>query len=403
MNTYHIILTLLQNLLFGTNFDRELTPKSHSKQQIQLIFRKGRNYGQQIQESSPLTVVIKNPGNPFPFISGRKNNPFAAIAESFWVLSGQTDIEFLSYYLPRAKDFSDDGTYWRGGYGGRIRNWKGFDQLIHVYELLKQKPDTRQALISIYDPETDSPATSWSKDIPCNNLLHFIIRDGKLNLYVYIRSNDLIWGFSGINLVEWSMLQTVLAKNLGVSVGSYHHFAGSLHIYEHHWETANKIIEKYTTEHEFGFSTKRNIQVTQRELQLDIPFQDMNAIFARFYSWHDELINPESEVTAQKLIQQIRKIAPDSTGFQTYLQLLSCFTLYKQDNAKVFIDLVHQMLVTHPVLACLHYLLRVSKGIFRENVFRHIKGTGNLDRLKAFELFEEKSVEYTSEQRIIVT
>ena len=53
----------------------------------------------------------------------RKASLPAQIAETMWVLAGRNDIEWLSHYLPRAKDFSDDGTTWRAGYGRRLRHF----------------------------------------------------------------------------------------------------------------------------------------------------------------------------------------------------------------------------------------------------------------------------------------
>src|SRR5258708_2348998 len=43
----------------------------------------------------------------------RHNNIFATIAETMWVLAGRDDLAFISHYLRRAPEFSDDGTSWR--------------------------------------------------------------------------------------------------------------------------------------------------------------------------------------------------------------------------------------------------------------------------------------------------
>lgn len=169
-----------------------------------------------------------------------RNASYAAqIAETMWVLAGRNDIGWLSAYLPRAAQFSDDGETWRGGYGPRIRrgHWD-VDQLAHVVQLLQEDPDTRRAVINIYDPETD---TEPGKDIPCNNWLHLLVRDGALHLHVVARSNDLMWGWSGINAFEWSVLLEVVAQLTDHAIGQMTFSISSLHIYEPYWPKAKWI------------------------------------------------------------------------------------------------------------------------------------------------------------------
>ncbi|PDQ34164.1 MAG: hypothetical protein B5766_13125 [Candidatus Lumbricidophila eiseniae] len=49
--------------------------------------------------------------------------------------------------------------------------------------------------------------------------LHFLVRHGRLSLNVALRSNDVLWGFSGINTFEWSVLQEMMAYWVGVEIG----------------------------------------------------------------------------------------------------------------------------------------------------------------------------------------
>lgn len=185
------------------------------------------------------SVTLTNPLDRNIVVAGRRNNVFATIAESMWVLAGRNDIEFLAPYLPRAADFSDDGKTWRAGYGPRLRNWYGTDQLDAVRRLLIDDPTTRRAVMNIFDPALDYAS---SRDIPCTNWLAFSLRDGVLDMSVAIRSNDLFWGFSGINTFQWSVVQEVMAYWIGAKVGSVHYFIGSLHIYDRHFARSQEII-----------------------------------------------------------------------------------------------------------------------------------------------------------------
>ena len=194
--------------------------------------------------------TLRNPLRRYITVPGRNVSLPAQIAETMWLLAGRDDIGWLENYLPRAKDFSDDGVIWRGAYGPRIRRWPAWnvetdethiDQLAHVVKLLQEDPDTRRAIMVIYNPVID---TAPGRDIPCNNWIHFITRDGLLHGHVTIRSNDIIWGWSGINQFEWSALLEIVAGLVGVPVGSLTFSVSSLHVYEHHYERAERIVEE---------------------------------------------------------------------------------------------------------------------------------------------------------------
>src|SRR5579884_2635761 len=145
-------------------------------------------------------IVLEKPQERCLVTPNRYNNIFAAIAETMWVLAGRNDLAFLSRYLPRARDFSDDGQTWRAAYGPRLRNWYGIDQLYENLILMQHELRTRRAVMSTFDPAVDFID---SKDIPCNNWIHWLVRDNHLHMNVAVRSNDIMWGFSGINAFEW--------------------------------------------------------------------------------------------------------------------------------------------------------------------------------------------------------
>lgn len=196
-------------------------------------------------------VHLTNPRNIWMVNPERKHNPIAQIAEVIWVLAGSNSVDWLSKFLPRAIDFSDDGKTWRGGYGPRLFNATGVDdngnnvitnQLDYIIKSLRERQSSRQALFTIWDPSKENTVGS-SKDYPCNIAFQFVIRDNKLYLLSYVRSNDVIWGMSGTNLILWSFLLQTIASILDVEVGSYIHNVGSLHYYDYHKDRADKILE----------------------------------------------------------------------------------------------------------------------------------------------------------------
>lgn len=244
--------------------------------------------GEDTKELIGEAFSIRYPLERFIVLPHRKNNPFAAIAESVWVLAGRNDIAFLRRYLPRAPEFSDDGSTWRAGYGRRLRNWEGVDQVGEVLRVLTANPSSRRAVMSIFDPKVDF---AESRDIPCNNWLHWIVRDGSLDLAVAVRSNDIMWGFSQINTFEWSLLQECMAHWLGARVGRQHWFVSSMHLYERHWEVAEQILSE-------GTRNPNTYALPRRSIRFETPFADIEGQLALWFELESVIRHDPCEADA---------------------------------------------------------------------------------------------------------
>lgn len=207
------------------------------------LIGKGDQFDSRAGKTFELThvgITLTSPQQREIVIPERKANIAAQIVETMWIMSGRNDVAGLLHYLPRAADFSDDGVEWRAGYGPRLRDYHGVDQLDYIVDTLKANPSSRQAVATIWDPTVD---TTPGKDIACNNWLSFSSRHGKLDLMVGIRSNDAMWGWSGINAFEWSTLLELVAVLTGLEIGSLHFATTSFHLYEQHWIKAGRISE----------------------------------------------------------------------------------------------------------------------------------------------------------------
>lgn len=162
-------------------------------------------------------------------------NPAFAFVEVFWILAGRRDSGLLLHWNPRLSRFCGGRAEYHGAYGGRLRSHFGIDQLDRVYHALRANPDTRQAVLEIWDARVDLPdehGIPASEDIPCNVVAMPKVRDGRLDWLQVIRSNDLFLGVPH-NIVQFTSLQEVLAGWLGISLGSYHQVSDSLHVYMH--------------------------------------------------------------------------------------------------------------------------------------------------------------------------
>ena len=96
-----------------------------------------------------------------------------------------------------------------------------------VLEMLRQKPNTRQACISIYDGKEIS---DYAFDTPCTYAIQFTIVNNRLDMCVTMRSNDLWYGFCN-DQYQFASLQELMAFRLDIETGVYYHFAHNMHLY----------------------------------------------------------------------------------------------------------------------------------------------------------------------------
>lgn len=169
--------------------------------------------------------IIQNQGRAFKYEIG------ALEAVS---LVGQFNVpELFTRRIKKFKDFERNGVQW-GSYGVRIHGSLG--QLV---DLLARDPDSRQAVLTVYDSTRD--LNRGEPDIPCTIALQFLLRDGRLNMRVIMRSNDLWLGFP-YDTIQFFALQAAVAAALNVPIGEYVHSVGSLHLYERDFEAASKVM-----------------------------------------------------------------------------------------------------------------------------------------------------------------
>lgn len=203
------------------------------------VQRDSRN-GPVLVAPAPVSTVYMNPVERVMLHPGRDANPFFHLVEALWMLAGRKDLATLTEFVKNMANFSDDGGKTQpGAYGFRWRHQfdyrKGIalDQLQWAVRRLKTDPDDRRVVIQMWDPAADAHAAdNGGKDVPCNLIaLPAIGTDGRLNLTVYNRSNDMVWGAYGANAVHFSVLQEYLAAMIGVPVGQYWQVANNFHAY----------------------------------------------------------------------------------------------------------------------------------------------------------------------------
>lgn len=166
----------------------------------------------------------------------RDANPFFHLFESMWMLAGRNDVDFISRFNPRMAEFSEDGDTQHGAYGFRWREWFAFDQLEHLVQLLRSDPLSRRAVLTMWSPNGDLVSSEGygglsAPDVPCNTQAYFRNVNGALDLTVTARSNDMVWGAYGANIVHFSFLHEYMAAATGLRVGLLYQISNDMHVY----------------------------------------------------------------------------------------------------------------------------------------------------------------------------
>lgn len=215
-----------------------------------------------LEAKFPQTWILTHPTEWALCIPGRRLNPFFALAEVVWMWAGMGGADFISFYNKSITQFLDEGVpYFNAAYGKRVRHW-GYreepfrqlpylissghapesveiDQLKHVIRKLQGDPFTRQAAVCLWDVVKDNYTVS--KDYPCNNMIYFSQRDGKLNMQVVIRSNDLVWG-TPYNMCQFVHLQALMAGSLELKIGTFTVMCANLHFYKNLYPDALESV-----------------------------------------------------------------------------------------------------------------------------------------------------------------
>ena len=173
-----------------------------------------------------------------------------AMAEMLWYLSGSCIIDALLPYAPQYVRFAE-GNRAFGSYGYRWTSDPAYlaesqgsysSQLEAVTHLLRSKPNTRQAVITMWNAgDLPHAILGDHKDLPCTLTWQFLRRDDGLHLITTMRSNDVWLGFPYDVFVNTTILRLV-AMALNVAPVSYTHQVGSMHLYTRNTRAALEAI-----------------------------------------------------------------------------------------------------------------------------------------------------------------
>lgn len=224
--------------------------------------RQSSRAGDVLVAPCPVTTVYERPCERVLLDAKRDANPLFHICEAIWMLAGQSDARWLDRYVHDfSARFAEASGHMHGAYGNR---WRGHfmtnehffgDQLGVIVERLRRDPDDRRVVISMWDAETDLFEADLGvvepKDLPCNLVVaprirrevgpapgtmqsngdYIEIEKQYLDITVFCRSNDIVFGAYGANAVHFSVLQEYLASAIGVQVGRLYQISNNWHGY----------------------------------------------------------------------------------------------------------------------------------------------------------------------------
>jgi len=205
-----------------------------------------------INEMCDVALVIENPLSCLYENEFRSSQLKYISAEFLWYFMGRNDVEYISKYAKFWESIKNDDNTVNSSYGFLLfnnPNEHGLTQYQWALESLLKDKDSRQAILHFNLPIHQ---LYGNKDFVCTVYGIFQIRNNKLNFTIHMRSNDVILGLP-TDIAFFAVLQSQMLAHLKLygdskyqelELGTYTHIANSFHIYEKHFELANKMITK---------------------------------------------------------------------------------------------------------------------------------------------------------------
>jgi thymidylate synthase len=141
-------------------------------------------------------------------------------------------------------------------YGHTLR-YKYGDQVQAALDAFKKKPETFRTVLSLWEPLQ----SMLRDDEPCLVTIHPRVRNGTLDMYAYIRTNEMFRAWPK-NAAGLRYFQAKFAQELSVAVGELTISSGSAHIYDYDWPAVDTYLSK-TKQPMFMFDPKGDWRFTR--------------------------------------------------------------------------------------------------------------------------------------------
>ncbi len=243
----------------------------------------------------------------FPIISLRNTNWKGAIDEIIWIwVLKSNNINLLNSHI--WDQWADETGSIGKAYGWQLAQKSkykegSFDQVDRVHFYLKNQPANRSNLTELF----------VHKDLhemglnPCVHGAQFDVSDGKLNLMLTQRSNDLLAAGSW-NVAQYAALIHMFAHVHGLKPGKLLHIVANSHIYDRH---VPFIIDMSLSHAEIV--TQRLKKLTDKKIEKLILCQKTRKEFIKF---KDKILNNPVDMKGELKIA--REFELNATDYEAY-------------------------------------------------------------------------------------
>jgi hypothetical protein len=162
-----------------------------------------------------LGVTVKTLASEYP--TRPKLNPKIGVLEGLFLVGETYSQEAVAAVAPKAdlSLFTE-----RGAYGPRIRG-----QVEALVRGLDRDPSSRQNTLFI-----GRPGDQYTSDMPCTIALNFLIRQGSVDCFAFMRSSDVLKGLP-TDIIQFGVLTQVLAHCFDYKARYVYVMAASHHLY----------------------------------------------------------------------------------------------------------------------------------------------------------------------------
>lgn len=168
------------------------------------------------------------------YIKGYTNaQDFADLGSPTWFANANKTQAWLDN--PNRKGENDMGKV----YGAVAHDFGGLDLFKKVYNDLKNGYDDRGEIITFWKPDDFDKGCLR----PCMYSHHFVINDGKLDLFSTQRSCDVPLGLN-FNMVQVYVFLALMSHITGIPHGKAYHKIVNFHLYENQLELFEKQMER---------------------------------------------------------------------------------------------------------------------------------------------------------------
>jgi len=252
MAVLHELYTNYEHLNEGTTYEN----RKKDNQPDPLLENKCYYFNRgETKEKMGYVFTIVNPKRNDPIVtkSTQRNKIIAEYAEKERKMYDEGDIHNMAK-ISRVWDIikNPDGTV-NANYGYMVYhikdagNPKYDDQLMSQWEWAKARLKLNKSTCQAY-LHFNRPKDQWTGNLdqPCTMFIQFVIRNDRLSLYGYMRSNDIVYGtpYNILYFIEllYRMHEELIETYPSLKIGSYTHNTTSLHYYTKHEDKVKDML-----------------------------------------------------------------------------------------------------------------------------------------------------------------